>query len=104
MTASRLEQLRQLAAAQPHDAFAQYGLGLELLSEEDWLAALEAFRVTLAIDPNYAAAYHQQARALVKLNRPDDARDALTAGIAAAERQGDRHLADNLKELLETLG
>ncbi len=100
---SRLAQLQKLAAVQPDDPLIQYGIGLELAGQEQWPEALAAFDQTLKIDPHYVAAWFQRARAQVKLGRKSDAADTLRSGIGHAEARGDRHSADEMRKMLETL-
>lgn len=100
---TRLEQLRKLAALEPHDPFTHYSVGLECLELERWDEALAAFDAALARDPQYFAAQPQRARVLLKLGRRADAADALRAGVAAAQLAGDRHAADHMTGLLEAL-
>ncbi len=99
----RLEQLRKLAAAQPDDPLAHYGVGLECAERELWEDALQAFARTLACDSEYSAAFLQQARAELKLGRRDAARCTVEAGLSIATRRGESHTADKLRELLESL-
>lgn len=99
----RLEQLRKLAAASPNDPFVHYGIGLACVNEERWNEALEAFDRTLDLDPDYHAAHLQQARVHLKLGQRAEARAALEAGMAAAQRLGDTHAADEMGKLRETL-
>jgi len=100
---SRLDQLRQLADAQPDDPFAQYGVGLELMQLERWDEAVTVFEQTLSLDENYIAAWLQKARAEMRLQRRDAARTTLQRGIAAAAAAGDRHAADEMRGMLEMM-
>ena len=99
---TRIEKLRKLAAAEPNDPFVHYGLGIELVNLEDWPAALAAFERVLALDTAYAGAHLSKAKVEFRLGRADAARETLSAGIAVAERRGDTHAADLLRELLST--
>lgn len=100
---SRLDTLQKLADAQPDDPFAQYGVGLELYALQRWDEAIAAFARSLAIDAQYTAAYLQKARAEIKLGRRAEARQTLTSGVAAACAKNERHAADEMNALLETL-
>jgi tetratricopeptide (TPR) repeat protein len=100
---TRLDQLQKLAAVQPDDPLIHYGIGLEYANQERWAEALAALEQTLKIDPQYVAAFFQKARAELKLNRRADAVATLTAGVSQAEQRGDRHSADEMRKMLETL-
>lgn len=101
---TRLEQLQKLVAVDPNDPFAHYGVGLELLGLERFEEACAAFTAALERDPNYVAAYHLRARTEIKMGARPAAAETLRAGIAAAQRVGDRHAAAEMAELLESLG
>ncbi len=98
---TRLEKLRKLAHAEPNDVFVQYGLGIELMNLEHWSDALAAFERVLSLDAAYAGGHLNKAKVELKLDRVQAARETLRAGITAAERRGDAHAADLLRELLE---
>ncbi len=100
---SRLEVLQKLATAQPDDPLAHYGVGLELTQLERWADAIEAFQQALKCDTQYVAAHFQIAKANLKLEQRDAARDALAAGIAAAASQNDHHAEAEMRELLEAI-
>lgn len=101
---SRLERLQKLAAAEPNDPFVQYGLGMELMSTEQWAAAIEAFDRVLSLDPKYEGAHLQKGKSEIKLGRRDAARQTLRAGLDAAHAAHDEHAADQLREVLAALG
>ncbi len=101
---SRLDRLRQLAAADPADPLAHYGVGLECMNLARWDDALLAFEQTLKIDPQYTAALFQKARTELKLGRRAAAADTLRGGIAQASAKGETHTADEMRKMLEALG
>jgi tetratricopeptide (TPR) repeat protein len=100
---SRLDQLRKLAAAEPNDPLAHYGVGLECMNLERWEEARTAFERTLTIDANYTAALFQKARAELKLGQRDTAAATLQAGLALATQKGETHAADEMRKMLEAL-
>jgi tetratricopeptide (TPR) repeat protein len=100
---SRLDQLRKLAAAEPNDPLAHYGVGLECMNLERWEEARTAFEQTLAIDANYTAAQFQKARAELKLGQRQAAAATLHAGLALATSKGETHAADEMRKMLEAL-
>ncbi|MCA9244187.1 MAG: tetratricopeptide repeat protein [Phycisphaerales bacterium] len=100
---TRLEQLRQLAAAMPDDPMAHYGVGLECIQLQDWPAAVAAFSQAIDVDPDYAVAYYHRARAEIGAGDSDTARQTLETGIAVAGKAGDLHAQGEMRELLATL-
>ncbi len=100
---SRLEQLLNLAKADPNDPLTHYAVALEYFNQERWSEALEAFERTLAIDPDYAAAYYHKARAEVRAQQREAACKTLEAGMACARRKGDAKTEREMRELLDTI-
>ena len=98
------EQLEKLLGAEPDDVFLNFALAMELAKGESKEAALERFARVIELDADYVAAYHQQGRLLIGLGRIDEARRALAAGVAAAQRVGDGHTASQMTELLILAG
>ena len=103
MTTDRLEKLMALLEADPNDTFCTYGIAMEYAGQNQHEQALHWLDRTLSIDPNYAYAYYQKGRLLAMLDRREEAREALTRGLEAAEAGGDQKAHRELMELLETL-
>jgi tetratricopeptide (TPR) repeat protein len=100
---TRLEQLRKLAAAEPHDPMAHYAVALELVQLDRVAEAVDAFDAALRADPRYSAAYYHKGKALLKLGRNDEARATLTEGIAVAQTAGDLKTVKEMTELRSML-
>lgn len=100
---SRREMLEEMLAECPDDAEMRYSVAMEYASGGDLEGAVHGFRETFARSPDYAPAYHQAGMVLVRLNQPEEARDVLGKGIAAARRIGNQHAADEMQGLLDTL-
>jgi len=94
------EQLEELLAAEPDDVFLNFGLAMALAREGEQEAALRRFARVTELDADYAAAYYQRGRLLLELKRVDEARQVLTAGVAAARRSGDAHAETEMVDLL----
>jgi tetratricopeptide (TPR) repeat protein len=99
----RRQKLEAFVASHPDDAFGRYGLAMECAREGDNEAALNHFRKLLDTHPNYVTGYFQYGQLLARLARDDEAREALTEGIAAASRQGDTHAATEMQAALDAL-
>lgn len=84
----------------PGDAFARYGLAMELMRSGESEAALEQFRTLQARHPDYAPGFQQAGQLLLQLERRGEARTVLAQGLSAAERAGDRHAASEIQGLL----
>ncbi|MDQ6886909.1 MAG: hypothetical protein M3068_06400 [Gemmatimonadota bacterium] len=101
MSNPRLEALRGMAVKQPHNAIVRFGLANELLKEACYEEAVEHLQAYLGMHDDEGAAYGKLAEALQRLGRDEEARSALTDGIAAAERHRHSGLATELQERLD---
>ena len=97
------QQIEELLKSDPDDIFLLYGLAKAIAAEGDIDAAVAAFDDVIARDANYVAAYFQKGQTLAEEGRTDEARTALTRGIEAARRTGDRHAEMEMTAFLETL-
>lgn len=100
---SRKEQLEAMLAEEPNDPFLRYGLAMEHVSGGDDRTAVECFRDLLAVAADYVPAYLQGGQALARLNRPAEARELWTRGVAVARQKGDAHAADEMSGMIATL-
>jgi Flp pilus assembly protein TadD len=103
MSSNRLEVLKSLVAQNPADAFARYGLAMELVRIGKSEDAVEEFRQLLAANPNYAAGYFHGGQTLEKLGRVEDARAMYEQGIEVTTRTGDAHARSELQGALDLL-
>lgn len=87
----------------PDDPELRYMLAMEYAGEGNDAESVRCFEELIAIDPNYAPAYHMGARALVRLDRIAQAKAILARGIPAALAQGNEHAAGEMQELLGSL-
>jgi hypothetical protein len=101
---TRRQILEDFLAQKPADAFARYGLAMECANTGDTAAADENFKALLAAHTDYVAGYFQYGQFLAKNGRSDEARSALTAGIATANRTGDQHARAEMETALAELG
>lgn len=79
----------------------QYDRGVRCLSDGDYEEAAEAFLAAIDIDPDRPEAYKRAARAYVKLDDYESARDILQEGI---DETDDDDLIDELEDLEEDMG
>jgi Tfp pilus assembly protein PilF len=100
---TRRELLEAFVAQKPDDAFSRYGLAMECVNTDDTTAAESNFRELLQRNADYVPAYLMFAQLLAKQSRPDDAREVLTHGIAAASKAGNAHALSEMESLLNEL-
>ena len=101
---SRLEQIQNMLAADPQDAFLNFALAMEYVKSGQLEEAVAQFAKVSEVDPHNVASYFQRGNTLITLGRLHDASTVLREGIAVAERIGDHHAAGEMGEVLATLG
>lgn len=98
-----IEQLESMLKDSPNDTFLLYGLAMELINCEEHNSSLEIFSKLLALDPPYVPAFFMSAQLMAKIDRIDEAKQRLQAGIPAARAQQDLHAAAEMTEFLNSL-
>ena len=97
---SRRQVLEEFVQKSPGDAFSRYGPAMECMSTGDAAAAILNFDLLLKQNADYIPAYLMYGQLLVRKSRPEEAKQILTAGIAAAGKKGDQHAAAEMETLL----
>jgi Flp pilus assembly protein TadD len=100
---SRKQQIEEMLAEDPNDPFLRYGLAMEHVSAGQDEEAVRCFEQLRHTAPDYVPGYMQAGRALVRLDRVDEARAIFQAGIVAARQQNDSHAAEEMAGFLEGL-
>src|SRR6202044_2715134 len=103
MSTNRMEVLRAMVAQNPADAFARYGLAMELVNSGQMEGAVAEFRALLEHNPNYAAGYFHGGQVLEKLGDVEQARAFYEKGIEVTGRTGDQHARSELQTALDLL-
>ena len=101
---SKLETFRSMAAKNPTNPLAHFGLANEAMKEGLWEEARAHYESYLGMHDDEGNAYGRLAEAYERLGRYDDARAALERGIAAAHRFGHAGMAQELELRLDELG
>jgi thioredoxin-like negative regulator of GroEL len=100
---TRKQQLEEMLAEDPGDAFLRYGLAMEYLGEGDARRGAELLQALLRDDPGYVPAYYQAGKALIELGEEGSAQALLGEGITRARSQGNAHAADEMEMLLDSI-
>jgi predicted Zn-dependent protease len=100
----RLAYLEKVTREGSTEPMAWYGLALEYRTLERWDEALQTFTTLRTNHPDYVAAYLMCGQMLEKLDRKDDARGWLVAGIEVAKKKRDGHALSELESALAGLG
>jgi predicted Zn-dependent protease len=97
---TRRQVLEEFVQKSPGDAFLRYGLAMECVSTGDAPAAIFNFDLLLKQHADYIPAYLMYGQLLVRESRPEEAKQILTTGIAAAGKKGDHHAVSEMEALL----
>jgi len=100
----RLAYLEKVTREGSTEPMAWYGLALEYRTLERWDEALQTFTTLRSTHPDYVAAYLMCGQMLEKLDRKEEARGWLVAGIDVATKKHDGHALSELQSALAGLG
>jgi Flp pilus assembly protein TadD len=99
----RIAKLTAMLEKTPGDPFLLFAMGMEHKKLKQTAQAVEWFRKTIAVDPGYSVAYHQEALAHEDAGDLDAARRSYNEGIAAARKKGDHHAAEEMEAALSMI-
>ncbi len=102
-TTTRLDAMRAMVAKNPENPLARFGLANELMKDGHAAEAIEHYEAYLARYDDEGNGWGRLAEADLALGRTDDARRALSSGIAAAGRFGHGSLVGDLEARREEL-
>ncbi|MEN8178044.1 MAG: tetratricopeptide repeat protein [Pseudomonadota bacterium] len=95
--------LEEMLAKGNDNLLLRYTLGTVCLKEGAVETAAAHLEEALRQDPEHSASWKAYGKALVALNRSEDARTAYTKGITVAEAKGDVQAAKEMKVFLKRL-
>src|SRR3954468_10701961 len=100
----RIAQFRKMASDDPDNELGHFRLGQLLMENLQLDEAIQSFRRTLELSPQFSKVYQLLGTCLMKLNRRDEAIKVLTEGFAVADERGDTIPRDEMSKLLVQLG
>lgn len=103
MADSRIETLCEMLTRNPSDPRIRFGLAAEYEKAERWEDAIKQLRTYLELTDDEGNAYGRLARALARLGRTEEARDAYRSGIEAASRHSHPTMAAEFEEEMSEL-
>ena len=99
----KITGLREILEQDPTNAFARYGLAMELGGRGQTDEAVAEFDRLRADHPDYVAGYFMAAQTLARARRSDEAKQRLNDGIACARRTGNQHAQREMQAMLDDL-
>ena len=103
MTNPKLDTFRTMVRNNPDNVLARFGLANEAMKAGEWEEAREQLVLYLARYDDEGNGWGRLGEALAALGRTDEARDALTRGVAASHRFGHTGMANELEARIEEL-
>src|SRR5437870_1516080 len=100
----RIAQFRKMANDDPDNELGHFRLGQLLAEAGRHEEAVQSFRRTLELSPQFSKVYQLLATSLVELGRRDEAVQVLKDGFAVADERGDNVPRDEMARLLGRLG
>jgi Fe-S cluster biosynthesis and repair protein YggX len=100
----RIAQFRKMAADDPDNELGHFRLGQYLMEGEQFDDAVQSFRRTLELSPEFSKVYQLLGTCLMRLGRQGEAVQVLTEGYTVADRRGDNMPRDEMAKLLGQLG
>lgn len=103
-SSDRIARMREIVRTNPSDARARYFLANELFRSEDWIGAAGAYEDYLRLAPgDEGVGYRNHGLSLERTGRNTEAAEAYRRGIEAALARGHEGLADEIREMLESV-
>jgi tetratricopeptide (TPR) repeat protein len=100
----RIAQFRKMAQDDPDNELGHYRLGQLLLEDKQYAEAVQSFRRTLELSPQFSKVYHLLGQALLGEGRRDEAVAVLHQGFQVADERGDNLPREDMARLLVELG
>ncbi len=100
---NRKETLLNFLEKSPQDTFLLYAMAMELMSEQDFLKAIEYLLKTKDINSDYLALYYQLGYCYEQIQDEEKAILAYQLGIEIAQKQNEKKTEMELLSALEQL-
>lgn len=103
MAQPAIASLRAMCGGPRDGALLRVSLANALLAQDDAAAAVIELRRALEFDPDYSAAWKLLGKTLADAGDVAAAIDAFRAGVAAADRRGDKQAGKEMRVFLRRL-
>jgi tetratricopeptide (TPR) repeat protein len=95
---------RKMSTDDPENDLAHYRLGQELMKAGQYEEAVQSFRRTLQLSPEFSRVFQMLGSALIELGRRDEAISVVRQGFEIADARGDNMPRDEMARMLTGLG
>src|SRR5437773_7886321 len=99
----RIAQFRKMANDDPDNELGHFRLGQLLMENLQFDEAIQSFRRTLELSPQFSKVYQLLGTCYLKLDKRDEALRVLTEGYAVADERGDNIPREEMAKLFAQL-
>src|SRR5947209_7426382 len=100
----RIAQFRKMANDDPDNELGHYRLGQLLMEDKQYAEAIQSFRRTLELSPQFSKVYQYLAVCQLNNGQRDEAIGTLKTGFEMADERGDNMPRDEMARMLVELG
>ena len=100
----RIAQFRKMASDDPDNELGHFRLGQLLMENLQFDEAIQSFRRTLELSPQFSKVYQLLGSSYLKLNQRAEAIQVLQEGFRVADERGDNIPRDEMAKMLVQLG
>lgn len=100
----RIAQFRKMASDDPENELGHYRLGQLLMEDKQYAEAIQSFRRTLELSPQFSKVYQLLGLAQLNSGQRDEALTTLKQGFDVADERGDNMPRDEMSRMLVELG
>jgi tetratricopeptide (TPR) repeat protein len=100
----RIAQFRKMANDDPDNELGHFRLGQLLMENLQFDEAIQSFRRTLELSPQFSKVYQLLAACQTKLDQREEAIQTLQQGFTVADERGDNIPRDEMSKMLVQLG
>src|ERR1700730_15160306 len=96
----RIAQFRKMANDDPENELGHYRLGQLLMEDKQYAEAIQSFRRTLELSPQFSKVYHLLAQCQLNNGQRDETLATLSRGFDIADERGDNMPRDEMARML----
>jgi predicted Zn-dependent protease len=100
---TEIDNLLKMIESGQDNPLIRFAMGSTFIKYKKYEQAIEHFSSAVEQDPGYSAAWKLYGKALVELNRLDEAKDVFEKGILAATEKGDIQAIKEMQVFLKRI-
>lgn len=100
----RIAQFRKMATDDPTNELGHFRLGQLLMEDGQFAEAVQSFRRTLELSPQFSKVFQLMGRCLLQMQKKPEAIEVLRHGVKVADERGDNLPRDEMIKMLTELG